>query len=71
MSGEARDTGERIAAALESIAASLAIGVARSRAPRQPAGKGRKQVRPPAPPARPRDELAQRRAAAELRKIGL
>jgi hypothetical protein len=77
----ARDTGERIAAALEAIAHSLAVGVELQRDKRRKAADkaatGKRYPKPPPRPA-PKDELALKRreragktADAALRKLGI
>lgn len=70
MSGEPRKPEERIAAALESIAHSLAVGVELQRDKRRKASapKFRRQHRPPAGP--PPDDLAKQLAKQALRRIG-
>jgi hypothetical protein len=79
MSTAARDPAERIAAALEAIAHSLAVGVERDRDKRRKAAAP-KAKRYPAPPARPvptddltrkRRERAGKTADAALRKLGI
>jgi hypothetical protein len=61
---------ERIAAALEAIAHSLAVGVElqRDKRRRAAAPKVRRQHRPPAGP--PADDLAKQLAKQALRRIG-
>jgi hypothetical protein len=81
MSSQARDPSERIAAALEAIAHSLAVGVELQRDKRRAAaGKAATGKRYPKPPTRPEpaDQLAVKRreragktADAALRKLGI
>jgi hypothetical protein len=70
MSSQARDPSERIAAALEAIAHSLAVGVELQRDKRRKAGapRAKRQHRPP--PGPPPDELAVQLAKQALRRIG-
>lgn len=80
MSSEAREPSERIAAALESIAHSLAVGVELQRDKRRKVAAPKAGKRYPKPPARPapvdqltakRRERAGKTADAALRKLGI
>lgn len=78
MSGEAREPAERIAAALEAIAHTLAIGVELQREKRRAAATkaatGKRYPKPPAPVdqlSAKRRERAGKAAGAALRKLGI